>query len=137
MGYVYATSNSQLGRRPEGENVDIVPNTYEEAMRLPQAAQWKATSDKEIKSSKVNAVYTLVPSITIPPRSENLGSAVGVQDEGWGQVQGVDCGSTFSPVCRVQSVRMVLAAAAEQHWEIWQLNVRTALLVNAPATGAR
>ena len=33
------------------------------------------------------------------------------------QVPGVDCGSTFAPVCRLQSIRMVLAIAAKFDFE--------------------
>ena len=48
--------------------------------------------------------------------------------QGWNQVPGQDCGSTFAPVCRLQSVRMVLAIAAEMYWEVCQLDVKTAFL---------
>ena len=48
--------------------------------------------------------------------------------QGWNQVPGQDCGSTFAPVCRLQSVRKVLAIAAEMDWEFRQLNVKTAFL---------
>ena len=48
--------------------------------------------------------------------------------QGWNQVPGQDCGSTFAPVCRLQSVRMVLAIASEMDWEARQLGVKTAFL---------
>ena len=47
---------------------------------------------------------------------------------GWGQVPGKDCGNTYAPVCRLQSVRMVLAIAAEMDWEVVQLDVNTSFL---------
>ena len=47
---------------------------------------------------------------------------------GWGQVPGVDCGGTFAPVCRLQSIRMVLAIAAEFDFECWQLDYNTTFL---------
>ena len=47
---------------------------------------------------------------------------------GWGQVPGIDCGGPFAPVCRLQSVRMVLAIAAEFVFECWQLDYNTAFL---------
>ena len=31
---------------------------------------------------------------------------------------GIDCGSTFAPVCRLQNIRMVLAIAAEYNLEL-------------------
>ena len=48
--------------------------------------------------------------------------------QGWNQVPGQDCGSTFAPVCRLQSVRMVLAIDAEMDWKVRQLDVKTAFL---------
>ena len=47
---------------------------------------------------------------------------------GWSQVPGIDCGGTFAPVCMLQSVRMVLAIAAELDYEIYMLDVRTTFL---------
>ena len=44
----------------------------------------------------------------------------------WEQVSGHDCGGTFDPVCRVQSICMVLATVEENGWTIWQLDVQTA-----------
>ena len=46
----------------------------------------------------------------------------------WNQVPGRDCGGTFAPVCRLESIRMVLAIAAEMNWEVVQLDVKTAFL---------
>ena len=43
-------------------------------------------------------------------------------------MSGRDCGETFDPVCRIQSIRMVLATAAETGWTVWQLDVQTAFL---------
>ena len=48
--------------------------------------------------------------------------------QGWNQVPGQDCGSTFAPVFRLQSVRKVLAIAAEMDWKVRQLDVKTAFL---------
>ena len=40
---------------------------------------------------------------------------------------GIDCGITFAAVCRLQSIRMVLAIAAEYNLECWQLDYNTAV----------
>ena len=48
--------------------------------------------------------------------------------QGWNQVPWQDCGSIFAPVCRLESVRMVLAIAAEMDWEVRQLEMKTAFL---------
>ena len=47
---------------------------------------------------------------------------------GWAQVPGIDCGSTFAPVCRLQSIRVILAIVAEPHYEVLMLDVQTAFL---------
>ena len=47
---------------------------------------------------------------------------------GWAQVPGIDCGGTFAPVCRLQSIRMMLVIAAELDYEVLMLDVQTAFL---------
>ena len=48
--------------------------------------------------------------------------------QGFRQVQGVDYDETFSPVAMLKSVRIMLAIAAFYDYEIWQMDVKTALL---------
>ena len=38
--------------------------------------------------------------------------------QGWGRVPGVDCGCTYAQVCRIQTIRMALAIAAHEDWEV-------------------
>ena len=64
----------------------------------------------------------------------NSSYEAGVVVQGWGQVPGVDCCSTFTPVCRIQSIRMILALAAKYDLECWQLDYNTAFL-NADLKG--
>ena len=102
-------------------------------MALPAKAQWKAASDKEMARLKKNNVYTLLPATSVPAGHKIIGSrwACKVKADnshkgrvvvlGWGQLPGIHCGSTFAPVCRLQSIRMVLAIAAEYNRECWQL----------------
>ena len=42
------------------------------------------------------------------------------------QVAGTDFGSTYAPVCRIRSVRIMLAIAASYDWNVIQLDVQTA-----------
>ena len=44
---------------------------------------------------------------------------------GWSQILGIDCGGTFAPVCRLQSIRMVLAIVVELDYEVYMLDVQT------------
>ena len=44
------------------------------------------------------------------------------------QVQGIDYDETFCPEVMLKSVRIMLAIAAFYDYEIWQMDVKTALL---------
>lgn len=41
---------------------------------------------------------------------------------------GIDCGSTFSPVCRLQSIQIVLEITEEYNPERWVLSYNTVCL---------
>ena len=47
---------------------------------------------------------------------------------GWAQVPGIDCGGTFAPVCRLQSISTMLAIATKVDYEVLLLDVQTAFL---------
>ena len=109
-------------------------------MILPQAARWKVASDERIASLENHGVYELVSIILVTNGRKVVGArwvyktkADGVYKGrlvvlGWSQVPGVDCGGTFAPVCRLQSIRMELRVAAELDDEIYMLDVQTAFL---------
>ena len=48
--------------------------------------------------------------------------------QGWNQVHGLDCGSTFAPVCRLQSVRIFVAITVEYDLDMDHMDVSTAFL---------
>ena len=107
--YAYAVRTSQ----PD------VPRTIQEARASPEAAEWTAAAEREIESLKERKVYKLVPRTAVPPGRKRIkskwvfkrkadGSFKGrLVAQGWNQVPGLDCGSTFAPVCRLPSVRMM------------------------------
>jgi len=109
-------------------------------MELADAKLWRAATRKEMDRLEELRVFTLVSRNTVPTgariykpqwvfkiKADNSHKARLVVS-GWGQVPGKDCGNTYAPVCRLQSVRMVLAIAAEMDWEVVQLDVNTAFL---------
>ena len=136
----YACATTIVQRYSVGEKMEVIPNTFKEAITLPAKAHWKAASDKEVASLKKNNVYTLVPATAVLAGHKIVGSrwVYKVKADksykgrvvvlGWGQVPGVDCGGMFDPVCRLQSIRMVLAIAAEFDFECWQLGYNTVFL---------
>ena len=48
--------------------------------------------------------------------------------KGFTQIEGVDFDETFSPVARFESLRLVLALATLENWEIHQMDVKSAFL---------
>lgn len=107
-----------------------VPKTFEEAMKMPDADLWcDATKKSEMQSLIGLEVFQLIPRSNVPPgrkvissrwvfRRKAGNSKARAVAQGWNQVQGLHCGSTSAPVCRLQSIRMALAIAAEMDWEV-------------------
>ena len=66
--------NANVQRYSVGEKMEVIPNTFKEAMTLPAKAHCKAASDKEVASLKKNNVYTHVPAIAVPAGHKIIGS---------------------------------------------------------------
>ena len=136
--YAYV-STASAEKSGEGNKLKV-PNTFKEAMSLPQAEQWNAASGKEIASLKKHGVYELVSAFLVPAGQKVVGSRcvnkIKVDDLfkrrlivlGWAQVSGIDCGGTFATVCRLQFFRMMLTIVADLDYEALMLDVQTAFL---------
>ena len=48
--------------------------------------------------------------------------------KGYAQEYGVDYSEAFAPVARMDTVRMIIALAAQREWSIYQLDVKSAFL---------
>ena len=91
-------------------------------------------------SLQSHAVYDVVSPDSVPPEHKAIGTKWVFKVkadhtmkgravvQGWGQVPGIDCGCTYAPVCRIQSICMPLAIAASQDWNVLQLGVQSAFL---------
>ena len=63
--FAYAASNTHLhSHSPQG--TVTVPESYQQAMKLPGTELWKEAAQKEIKSLQDLKVYTLVPKSNVP-----------------------------------------------------------------------
>ena len=95
--YAYAVKTTQPN----------VPRTFQEAVKMSYADLWREAAKKEIKSLQDLNVYKLVYRSTFPPSQEVIGtmwvfkvnsnqtSKASLVAQGWNQVPGQDCGSTF------------------------------------------
>ena len=93
-----------------------------------------------MKSLNDSKVYELVLRSVVPPGRKRIKSkwvfkrkADGffkghVVAQGWNQVPGLDCGSTYALVCRIQSVRIVACITVEFNLIFDQMDVSTAFL---------
>lgn len=118
------------------------PKTIEDALSSPEAAQWKAAADSEMHSMELNKVWVLVNL----PLGRNVVESkwifkkkydadnklerfkARIVARGFTQVYGVDYEETFSPVVHMDSLRTMLAIAAEEDLEIHHMDVDTAFL---------
>ena len=44
------------------------------------------------------------------------------------QVEGIDYNETFSPIAKMNSIRLVLVVVASHKWEVHQIDVKSAFL---------
>jgi len=118
------------------------PLTYQEAVSSSEGLLWKEAIKSEIDSILQNHTWELVD---LPPGSKPLGSKwifkrkmkpdgsidkykARLVIKGYKQREGLDYFDTYSPVTRINSIRMILAIAALRHLEVNQMDVKTAFL---------
>lgn len=121
-----------------------IPSSFKEAINSSNHENWKAAMDKEIMSLRNNNTWLLVER----PTDRDIVSCRWVyqskQDlngipvfkarlvaRGFTQQPGIDYEESYAPVTRYESLRLLLALAAQFKWQIRQFDVSTAFL-NAP-----
>ncbi|CAM9465176.1 unnamed protein product [Sphacelaria rigidula] len=109
-------------------------------MASPHSAEWLTAARKEHQSLIDLQVFELVPPEAVPPGHNIIGSRWvfkvktdgrfkgRVVGTGWSQRHGIDCGSTFAPVCRIESQRLLLAIAAANGWSVSAMDFSTVFL---------
>lgn len=118
------------------------PVTVHEALSSPAKSKWQEAMQKEMESLHANKVWDLVE---LPENKKAVGSkwvfkvkvdADGTVErhkarlvaQGVSQRPGVDYDETFSPVVRFESVRTIVALAAQHGLKLHQMDVKTAFL---------
>jgi hypothetical protein len=121
------------------------PITLDKAMRGPNPKDWQAALDYEISQLEKHGTWvvedlpkgqTAIPCTGVTrvkrgPDGEVQSYRVRIVAGGHRQVEGVNYTETFSAAAKMPTVRVVLANAAHQNWEIEHIDVKSAYL-NAP-----
>ncbi|PRQ17740.1 putative RNA-directed DNA polymerase [Rosa chinensis] len=137
-------SGEGLSEEEETNNVVMFtsvtdPATFEEAFK---SAKWKAAMDQEIEAIERNHTWELT---TLPAGAKTIGvkwifktklNENGEVDKckarlvakGYAQQYGIDYTEVFAPVARWDTIRMVIALAAQKGWKVYQLDVKSAFL---------
>lgn len=148
-GAHYAHSNAEHLDHFIGNAYSITlewPNTFEEAMRRPDAAKWKAAADEEVEAHGVNKTWIWVPTPksarVLPSRWRfttkkafdeetkewNLRYKARFCTKGFAQREGIDYGETFAPVARYSTLKCVLTISSSRGYLLFSLDVKTAFL---------
>ena len=118
------------------------PSNFKDAVAGSEKDQWMEAMTNEIESLRENDVWDLVP---LPPGRKAIGckwiykvkrDADGnierfksrLVAQGFSQKYGIDYDETFSPVVRFESIRTIIALAAQYGLKLHQMDVKTAFL---------
>ena len=117
----------------------IEPETFEEAVK---DAAWQKAMEAELEMIEKNETWELVKRPSDKPIvgvkwifkvKLNLDGSVQKNKarlvaKGYTQKPGIDFNETFAPVARLDTVRTLIALAAQKRWKLFQLDVKSAFL---------
>ena len=123
-------------------DVDI-PETFEQAIRSPQASEWKRAMEDEVQALKDKGVIkeekltdkyqTAISSRWVyAAKSDEHGNVTRYRARlvarGFSQRPGIDFNETFAPVARLASFRLVLALSTQMNLKLYQADINQAYL---------
>nr|GFC60515.1 retrotransposon protein, putative, Ty1-copia subclass [Tanacetum cinerariifolium] len=118
------------------------PASYKAALSDPEFEKWLVAMNAKIQSMYDNKVWKL---IDLPPGAKVVKSKwiykkktdvdgvvyiykARLVAKGFTQTYGVDYEETFSPVADIRAIRILIAIAAYYDYEIWQMDVKNAMV---------
>ena len=113
------------------------PLTLKEAMNSEYADEWIEACQYEMDALAHLEVWCLEPlsdgrkavkSKWVFKKKADGCFRARLLAKGFAQIEGVDFDETFSPVARFESLRLLLALAMLENWEIHQMDVKSAFL---------
>ncbi|KAJ2911698.1 hypothetical protein MD484_g8716, partial [Candolleomyces efflorescens] len=119
-----------------------LPLTLAEALSGPDGEHWRHALEEELQSLTDNDVFDVVEipagikPISSKPvlriKTDSTGKVerfkIRIVARGFTQKEGIDFKATFSPVANLESIRLILALAAQYDLELDQMDVTTAYL---------
>ncbi|KAI5334710.1 hypothetical protein L3X38_024843 [Prunus dulcis] len=121
-------------------NLSIIePESYHEAAK---DEAWNKAMTEEISMIEKNSTWKLVDRPGSKPivgvkwiykTKLNLDGSIQKHKarlvaKGYTQKPGIDFNETFAPVARLDTIRTLIALAAQKGWKLWQLDVKSAFL---------
>ena len=92
----YTMTNMQPGCSGGGES-ERVPNTFKEAMALPQAVRWMAESDKKIASLEKHGVFKMVSILSVRYKGDHYHKPENYTEDAIQRYGMEGCISTYNP----------------------------------------
>jgi len=144
----YRTISDLLDHTEEMTNVEYsglclvgaeAPSSVEEAMT---AKSWREAMQAEMQSIEQNQTWDVsdllanqkaiglkwVFKVKKDPDGKVVKHKARLVAKGYAQVQGVDFDEVFAPVAKIETVRVLLALAAQGGWEVHHMDVKSAFL---------
>jgi hypothetical protein len=118
------------------------PNTFNQAIKSPDAEQWKRAMQDELDSLIKQNVWSLVKlplgvkaiksrwvfKIKLGSDNQPIRYKARIVAKGFQQQYGIDYNETFAPVVKIKSLKILLSLAAMFDLELKQLDFDTAFL---------
>jgi transposase InsO family protein len=117
----------------------VVPKSYREALSHPG---WRKAMEEEMHALELNHTWDLIPNpagtsivgcrwvFTVKQNPDGTVDRLKARlvAKGFTQTYGLDYTETFSPVAKLNSIRIIISLAANLDWPLHQLDVKNAFL---------